>query len=145
MTMSFKYDGLESRMMMLVTVNIIIGFSFLLVYPSYLADFRFEGSLFWSAVLIVASSAWNFGVFISMTDKRYRVLIRRVFLYRLIMIGVPFILTYAGMVLFAVFISKYLFAAALISLVLAISLNELILNRRKVKNAKVNFLKVFKN
>ena len=45
MSMNFKYDGLESRMVMLITVNIIIGFSFLLVYPSYLADFRFEGPL----------------------------------------------------------------------------------------------------
>ena len=38
-----------------------------------------------------------------MIERRYRVLLRRVYLYRVVMIGVPFLLTYAGMMLFALF------------------------------------------
>ena len=120
-------------MVMLITVNIIIGFSFLLVYPSYLADFRFEGPLLWSAILIATSSAWSFGVFSWMIERRYRVLLRRVYLYRVVMIGVPFLHTYAGMMLFALFISSYLFFAAITSLILVIILSELFLRHRKIK------------
>ncbi len=126
---------------MFVTINIVIGFSFLLVYPTFMADYRFEGPLLWSAILIVASSAWSFGVFTWMIDRKYRALIRRVMIYRLIMIGLPFLLTYFGMVAFALFISAYLFAAALTSLILVILLSEIIVRRRKIKKFLITLLK----